>query len=103
MNSLSSDNEIFLIQRNYKTDTESENDTDDFVSDIPGLEQVKSNKKVEISSQKQLYALQCSDISSADDELLILTAEKVEKKMKIVSTSHKQTDDLRKLSKTVKF
>lgn len=45
MNSLSSDNEIFLNQRNYKTDTESENDTDDFVSDIPGLEQVKSNKK----------------------------------------------------------
>lgn len=66
MNSLSSDNEIFLIQRNYKTDTESENDTDDFVSDIPGLEQVKSTKKLK-------YRLKNSCMPSSVLTLAVLT------------------------------
>lgn len=77
MKSSISDNETFLTKRNYKTDTKSEYDTDNFVSDILTLEQVKSTKNVEISSQGELYAPHCSDIRDADDKFLVLTAEKV--------------------------
>lgn len=41
MNFSSSDDEIFLTKRNYKTDNESEWDTDNFAPDKLGLEQVK--------------------------------------------------------------
>jgi hypothetical protein len=48
---------------------ESEYDTDNVISDILGLETLSDTT----------YMPVCSDISDADDELLILTAEEMEK------------------------
>jgi hypothetical protein len=48
---------------------ESEYDTDNVISDILGLETLSDTTYVPV----------CSDISDADDELLILTAEKMKK------------------------
>lgn len=73
MNSSSSDEEIFLTQRQYRAKaTENDYDTDNLVSDIVGLEKVQPENR-------KPYAPQCSDISDTVDGFLTLTAENIEK------------------------
>ena len=70
---LSSEEEIpvFVTQNKFSNSlsVESEYDTDNVISDILGLETLSDTT----------YMPVCSDISDADDELLILTAEEMEK------------------------
>lgn len=96
MNSSSSDEEIFLTQRQYRAKaTENDYDTDNLVSDIVGLEKVQPENR-------KPYAPQCSDISDTVDGFLALTAEKIEKRLSFPRAKNRQ-GDLRTTIKTVKF